>query len=120
MKLPKFTDYFSSTAQKAVPVAWELKDTKAGTIAYTTHKERANYCRGISGFVVTPLFEQHQPQPSVSVSEAGYNDVIHALLKQHETEMRSKGRNPIDYTTKWSLAADAVAALRALKGGDHG
>ncbi|MTH33029.1 hypothetical protein GL279_00255 [Paracoccus limosus] len=90
------------TAQEVVPTEDELDEAwKSGFNA---------------GFGEARL-TAHPPQPSVSVSEAGYNDVIHALLKQHETEMRSKGRNPIDYTTKWSLAADAVAALRALKGG---
>ena len=67
---------------------------------------------------IKQTFQTYPPQPSASVAEAGYNDVIHALIKQHETVMRSKGRNPIDYTTKWSLAADAVAALQALKGDD--
>ena len=97
-------------AVEPVPVAYQVRmsDGRWGTIFHHPDKPLGDH---------RPLYA-YPPQPSASVAEAGYNDVIHALIKQHETVMRSKGRNPIDYTTKWSLAADAVAALQALKGDD--
>ena len=39
------------------------------------------------------------------------NDLIQRLCKMHDNYCRSKGRNPLDYTTKWKQAADTIAAI---------
>jgi hypothetical protein len=42
------------------------------------------------------------------------DDLISRLLAKHESEMRAKGRNPLDYTSKWRLAANTLTDLAAL------
>lgn len=47
------------------------------------------------------------PPREASVAEAAISD----LMRKHGTFMQSKGRNPGDYTSQFSLAADALRAL---------
>lgn len=59
------------------------------------------------------LAASRAPDPVANAGSCQTGDTIRQLLERHEAEMRAKGRNPLDYTSKWKQAADVVASLPA-------
>lgn len=60
-----------------------------------------------------PVAASRAPDPVANAGSCQTGDTIRQLLERHEAEMRAKGRNPLDYTSKWKQAADVVASLPA-------
>lgn len=59
----------------------------------------------------SPVDAQISPDAGINTTAVSVKPLVDALLRQHEIFMRSKGRNPIDYTSKWRQAADTLASL---------
>lgn len=51
------------------------------------------------------------PAPSDGLREAAIEELYGGLMQRHADYMSSKGRNPVDYSSPWSMAAEVLSGM---------